>query len=290
MNPRKDNQLVAVKLQAPRLAGQAAPSSDLRVGQIAVTGPRFGQLDVYTKADGKRGAKVVCDQDGGRYGVTAGVLHRFPMEGTYAGWAYADLRRAVVFRFLAGNSTSEPPSLLAIAADNELVDVPPSSLRGAAPQHGAFVGFYARRVGAREHPGRLEATRVFPLDSEHVLVIARLIAGGQVRFPDHAAVVDTFFASLGSSAPAASQDADLVAAALVWLAADRSVPGHLQMLARVEQGRVVGGVPETSHRTQSDIPVQPGTTQDAVKPVRAGGSRRRDGVVGDVSAVKFRLE
>jgi hypothetical protein len=46
---------------------------DLEVGRILTTYPRYGRLDIYVKRDKTFGAAFICEENGGRYGVTQGV-------------------------------------------------------------------------------------------------------------------------------------------------------------------------------------------------------------------------
>lgn len=152
---------------------RSGSSANLEVGRIAVTWPRFGRLDVYLKGDEKKGAVFVCVEDGGRHGVTLGVRKRFSDVGSYNGWAYVNPGQTVVFRFVPGDGSNVPESIIAIETSEGLVDFPASARREASYSDGALVAFYARPV--RWSPSsqpRREATDVFPVDAEHLPVVA----------------------------------------------------------------------------------------------------------------------
>jgi hypothetical protein len=267
------------------------PADDLEVGRIAVNRPRRGELHVYCKRDGATGSTVLCEEDGGKYGVALGVLKRFPEVGTYVGWAYVDVQRGLAFRFVLGEAAAEPDSLLAIDTSDGRVEAPPSSTAGVRFEHGALVAFYWR-FASRNGDGRprRQATRVYGLDRAHLPLIARLIANGWPVFPEHAEVLDTFFGGV-TDADVPPQDAARFREALDRLAADPGVPSGFQVMARVERARLVSGGSQTSTTTAPQGP-------PAVPPEgKAKGKSRRAGkpggynlAAGDVSPLDLQVD
>jgi hypothetical protein len=113
-------------------------------------------------------------------------------------------------------------------------------MNATTAQHGAAVAFYERVSGVRANGKQaLRATRLFPLDAEHLPLIGRLIASGQLLATEYGDVLDLFLS--GVALPAHGLDARdraLVASALERLAEDPSIPEALQRLARVERTRL----------------------------------------------------
>ena len=212
----------------------------LHVGRIAVTRPMFGHLDVYCKRDGSRGATVVCESDGLKYGVTAGVLKHYSQAGTYAGWAYVVPNRDVVFRFDVGDAGAEPRCLLAIEAQDGRINVPPAVGDGLVLQHGQAVAFYARSVRDRSKDAvRRQATKLFALDDEHVPLICRLVVEEKLSFPEHCDVLTVMFDCLTDAHGNGSQgQPGRLDGALAVIAEKTGVPEELQRLARVERTRL----------------------------------------------------
>jgi len=266
-----------------RAAAGIRPPEDIEVGRIAVNRPKRGELHVYRKRDGAMGSTVLCEEDGGKYGVALGVLKRFAEVGTYAGWAYVDEGRGLAFKFVVGEATAEPNSLLAIDTSDGRVDVPPSSTAGVQFEHGAWVAFYWR-LASRNGDGkpRRQATRVYGLDSAHLPLIARLIADGKIVFPEHAEVLDTFFAGL-SDADVAPQDTGRFKTALDRLVADSSVPSGFQVIARVERSRLTsGGVEVFGAIASGGRPTETGDGKTKGKTRRARGTRGSSAAAGDI--------
>ena len=218
---------------------RSGSSANLEVGRIAVSWPRFGRLDVYLKGDEKKGAVFVCVEDGGRHGVTLGVRKRFSDVGSCNGWAYVNPGQTVVFRFVPGDGSNVPESIIAIETSEGLVDFPASARREASYSDGALVAFYARPV--RWSPSsqpRREATDVFPVDAEHLPVVARLISVGRLCFPEHNDVLELFFDAIPGLQETDRRNRSLYESALAFLAADRSIPAQFQTLARVERSKL----------------------------------------------------
>ncbi len=262
---------------------------DLRVGRMMVNWPMFARLDVYTKkGNGQLGATVNCDEDGGRYGVTPGVLGRYPEPGTYIGWVWVDRPKLLAFRFDAGDATRQPAPLLSIESSCGRVEVEPKSWAGPAPEHGAPVAFRARVIG-RTPLGRqrLRTTQILPLDQQHVLVIANLISGGELSFPDHSDVLQVFFDTIGKEPHCFSRNPDLLDSALGRLAARPDVPAEFQMLARVERTRRSAPGDDLARGAVCKAPAGPGDG-----PGRGTGSTSAGSAsaAGDVAQVRLQLD
>ncbi|MCK4792847.1 MAG: hypothetical protein KAV87_54460 [Desulfobacteraceae bacterium] len=208
------------------------------VGRILITCPRYGRADIYVKRDKRLGATFICEEDGGRYGITPGVKKRFQDTGSYTGWGYIGANQTVVFKFLLGEQSNTPESLIVIKTSNGNVDLSASikNREGGEYADGAVVAFYARfvRRSPANHPRRA-ATDVFPVDADHLPLTARLISAGRLTFPDHNEVLQLFFDSLPSIKSLDQQNLSLFDSALAYLATNPSVPSQFQGLARVER-------------------------------------------------------
>lgn len=217
------------------------------VGRFAITPPRFAQLENYLKPDGRRGARVVCEDNGVRHGVTIGVLERFAEIGTYHGWAYVDAERRVVFRFLEGIAGDPPESLAAIDTPTDRVLVPPDVCRGLDIEHGELVAFYARSVAQRRR-----ATHLFRLDAEHLPLIANLINSKKLVFPDHLELLQVLYDGLEANHISCQYWSD-VDAALATLSEEPELPEEFRKRARVERGNLSTAEPKPKPRTEPQI-------------------------------------
>jgi len=277
-------------------AGQqgAAPknhNADPDVGRIVAACPKRGELQVYRKVDGLMGARVFCEDDGGKYGVSPGVRKQFPNIGTYQGLAYIDEGRGLVFKFVAGDDTAAREDILTIISGFGRVYVPESLARGKSLEHGTLVAFHWRlQNGNGDGKTRRRAESLYPLDRDHLALIARLIGNGKLAFPAHASVLDVFLGGL-ASADVPPQDAARFGAALDRLADDPGVPSSLQMLARAERARLGSVGPETSASTT------PQASPRATPEGKARGKARRAGkrggynpAAGDVSSLDLQLD
>jgi hypothetical protein len=283
MNPRNSIGPKPGKRNGVPVRNEAGQRAEIEVGRLAVNRPKRGELHVYRKRDGAMGSTVLCEEDGGKYGVALGVLKRFAEVGTYAGWAYVDEGRGLAFKFVVGEAAAEPDSLLAIDASDGRVEVPPSSTAGVRFEHGALVAFYWR-FASRNGDGkpRRQATRVYGLDSAHLPLIARLITDGKIVFPGHAEVLDTFFGGL-SDADVAPQDADRFKTALDRLVADSSVPSGFQVMARVERSRLTsGGVEVLGAIASGGRPTEAGEGKTKGKTRSATRTRGSSAAAGDI--------
>jgi len=273
---------------------EAAPknhNADPDVGRIVAACPKRGELQVYRKVDGLMGARVFCEDDGGKYGVSPGVRKQFPNVGTYRGLAYVDEGRGLVFKFVAGDDTAAREAILTISAAFGRVYVPEPLVRGKPLEHGTLVAFHWRlQSGNGNGKARRRAESLYPLDGDHLALIARLIANGKLVFPAHSGVLDVFLGGL-ASADVPPQDAARFRTALDRLADDPGVLGNIQMMARVERARLGSGGTETSTPTAPPVPPAP-TPGD-----KTGGKTRRAGkrggynpAAGDVSSLDLQLD
>ncbi len=175
-----------------RMTGQGSGatknhSADPDVGRVEVAHPKQGELQVYRKADGLMGARVFCEEDGGKYGVSPNVRKQFPNPGTYRGLAYVDERRGLVFRFKAGGTEAADDALHSINAAFGRVYVPRSFVLGRDLEHGTLVAFHWRlENGNGNGKARRVVEKLLPLDGDHLSLIAALIADGKLAFPAHA--------------------------------------------------------------------------------------------------------
>jgi hypothetical protein len=273
---------------------EAAPknyNADPDVGRIVAACPKRGELQVYRKIDGLMGARVFCEDDGGKYGVSPGVRKQFPNMGTYPGLAYVDEGRGLVFKFVAGNDTAAREAILTISAAFGRVYVPESLVRGKSLDHGTLVAFHWRlQNGNGDGKTRRRAESLYPLDGDHLTLIARLIANGKMVFPIHAGVLDVFLGGL-ASADVPPQDTARFRTALDRLADDPGVPGNIQMLARAERARLGSGGPETPALTAPQAP--PAVTPDGKtrgKTRRAGKPGGYNPATGDVSSLDLQVD
>ena len=218
---------------------QAKYGMELEIGRISVTRPRFGRIDIYIKADNNRGAAVVCEKDGLRCGVTAGVLKRFPEPGSHKGWAYVNRGASRVFKFVAGDASKVPPGLFSIETIDGPVDFPGIHHGFASYPDGALVAFYARLVRPTGNQQfRRRATDVFLLDSGHLPLVVRLISAGRLDFPEHNELCELFLDALPDQQGQDMQCKHLYASALSHLASSSDVPSRFQSFARVEQTKL----------------------------------------------------
>ena len=208
----------------------------LEVGQVLITSPSYGHLDIYVKRDKNRGAVFVCEEDGGRYGVTRGVRDCFPDRGSYNGWGYINQSRLVIFKFLQGDPSNIPDSITVIKTPTGLVAF---SVAKTEYPDGAIVAFYARLV--KRNPAgqeQREATDVFLPDDKHLPLIARLINAKRLSFPQHNEVLEFFLDAISSMQRLDRRYFELFDSVLVQIASDAGVPTQLQTLARVERSKL----------------------------------------------------
>ena len=272
----------------------AAPknrSADPDIGRIVAACPKRGELQVYRKVDGLMGAKVFCEDDGRRYGVSPGVMKRFPNVGTYRGLAYVDEGRDLAFKFVAGGASAAREAILTISAAFGRVHVPGSLARGKSLEHGKLVAFHWRlENGNGDGKARRRAESLFPLDADHLPLIARLIAKGKLAFPAHAGALDAFLGGLASG-DVPPQDAEAVQAALNRLADDPKIPSNVRMVVRVERARLGPGGPQTPAAPAPKAPPA-GTpnTKVRAKPGRAGRAAGSDPLAGDVLPLDLQVD
>jgi hypothetical protein len=266
-------------------------SADPDVGRIVAACPKRGELQVYRKVDGLMGARVFCEDDGGKYGVSPGVRKQFPNVGTYRGLAYVDEGRGLVFKFVAGDNSGSCEPILTIISGFGRVYVPRSLVRGKTLGHGALVAFHWRlENGNGDGKTRRKAESLYPLDGDHLPLIARLIANGKLVFPAHADVLDMFLGGLASG-DVPPQDIARFRAALDRLADDPGVPANLQMAVRVERTRLESDGPETSTpaapQTPPPAPPEGKARSKSKRPEEPG---RFKPAAGDVSSLDLQLD
>jgi len=277
--------------ESRRTGDNAFCRHNLDVGRILITCPRYGRLDIYVKRDKNLGAAFVCEEDGGRYGVTIGVKKRFQDTGSYIGWGYIGTNQTVVFKFLLGDQSNTPKSLIVIKTSDGNVDLSASIKNRGEYADGAIVAFYSRFV--RRNPASLprrEATDVFPIDANHLPLVARLISGSRLTFPDYNEVLQLFFDSLPGIKSLDQQNLRLFDSALTWLATSSEVPVQFQQLARVEQSRIASAGME-----QINVPLlqHHGTDKGERKNTKIKPTSQipvKSTVVGDVVQVKLQLD
>lgn len=263
--------------------------TQLEVGRIVVMQPLFARINIYMKTDKNRGAIVICERDGGRYGVTKGVLKRFSEPGSHSGWAYVNPKRTIVFKFVIGDASKTPCGLVSIETSNGMVDFPRAANLMKSYSEGALVAFYARLVRTnKRQKQRRQATDVFLLDGEHLPLIARLISNGSFNFPEHNEVCDFFLDTISGSIDIDRQCRCLFESALSYLATSSSVPSQYQTLARVEQSRLVtsGNTLITSRRVES----KPSKPKKFTKRKLMVTQQKSSIVTDDVMQVGLRIE
>lgn len=217
--------------------------TELEIGRISVNYPRIGRIDIYIKPDKNRGAVVICEEDGGRYGVTLGVLKHFSKPGSHIGWAYVNPGQTMVFKFVLGDASNRPAGLFSIETSDGLVDFPTANRSSAAYPDGAFVAFYARLARSNRMPQpRRQAIDVFLLDGNHLPLIARLTSAGRLSFPEHNEVCELFLNAISDLEGLDRQCQRLFESALSYLASHSRVPAQYQTLARIERSRLDSAV------------------------------------------------
>jgi len=269
-------------------------NDDLELGRMAVTLPHPGRLDVYDKHDGSRGAAFISYRDGGRYGVTRGVMGRFADRGSNEGWGYPNHSRTVIFRFATGDLARTPESLVVIVTAEGDVGLPPSLTSQREYADGAFVAFYARPVkNGNAGQTRRVATDVFPIDGDHLLMVARLVGSGRLTFPDHNQVVRLFLDGLSGSPDFDRSSQNLLESALAFLATNSSVPGEFQTLARVERTRLSWAAADPIPSVTAPHPptnISRGrNTRDGERKTTGSGCHKA-GVVVDLVHVDLRID
>lgn len=259
-----------------------AGGNGLHIGRVQVTRPMFAELSVYLKKDGNLGATVICHADGGKYGASKGVLNAFKEPGTYEGWAYVARGRDVVFRFLRGGPSEEPPRRLGVVSDGVLLNLDEKCLKGPAPADGQLVAFYSRIQRFNGHV-RLVPTHVFPLDADHPALIARLIAGARLSFPEDADALAPLFDGLEAGGRAAEQvDPGQLEEAMRVIANHARVDEEYQRMARVQLSR---RGQDLKGPAGALAPVRPGP-----RGPKAGGARKDVPGAGDVQRFNLRLD
>lgn len=273
--------------------GRPDPCADLALGRVAVARPHFGRLDVYIKAGGVLGARFFSETSAGKYGTTLGVRQRFSQPGTYEGWAFLDPIRCVVFRFVQGQRDNAQAPLVSVETPDGHVALPRGCVGSEGLAQGEPVAFYVGLPKYRRNAKPLQrVSHVFPLNEKRPLLLAQLIAGGRLVFPQHGDLMEKFLQALPDVDDVlASQDAEVVRAALNRLANDPGVPGNIQMLARAERARLGSGGPETS------TPTAPQASPAPTPGDKTGGKTRRAGkrggynpAAGDVSSLDLQLD
>jgi len=214
------------------------PWATQETGRLVVNPPRRARLEVYIKRDERPGATLSCHHDGGRYGVTASVLARYPSPGTYAGWCFVDRRRAVAFFFKEGDRSTPPPPKVSIDTRGDFVNVRGSAEELAAFRDGTLVAFKAHmpsRNGGHRPRRVTRAIDVLSLDGQRPLLLAGLITAGRLAFPDASGIAAALLDTLARNGRSfTGQDARLVVSALKWLAESPDAPSHLRTLAKLE--------------------------------------------------------
>lgn len=278
----------------PGKASAYSPWATQEIGRVVVNLPKRSRLDVYRKRTEGLGATVVCHDDGGRYGVGLKVLSRYATPGTYHGWAFVDLRRAVAFFFAEGDPSAPPPPMVSIHTRGEFVAVKGNREELAGLADGTCVAFRAylpSRNGARSPRRVTKAADVMPLDGQRPLLLAGLIGAGRLLLPDHTELVSTFLDTVGRAESFSSQDREQIEAALKQLVSDSNLPPNLRMLARAMRARFAAG-------DGPDAGLSPPVARPRPRPSggkgNGGGNRARAAhatpPVGDVDAVTLELD
>jgi len=276
-----------------RNKGRFRQKKNLEVGRIIVTSPKFGRLNTYLKSDKNQGATFICEQDGGRYGVTHCVWKRFPETGCYDGWAYINTDKTLVFKFINADTEFTLDVLVTIETPDGPVAIPESKKNTMKRANGAIVAFYARliRYKGASRPRR-EATDVFLLDDKHLPLIARLISEGRLAFPEHNEVLEFFFDSLPDQQGLERWNMHLFDSALAHLASDTGIPAQFQMLARVERTKLSSA--ENTGLLAIQLPHQEPKYQklQEAKSTKPKVKRhcRKDNIVADVMHINLQIE
>jgi hypothetical protein len=259
---------------------------------VLVNYPTYGRLDVYLKSDTNRGAIVICEEDGGRYGVTKGILNYFSKPGNYGGWAYVNPERALVFKFIVGGLSDRPEGIVAVEAASGRVACPASNANVCKYVDSTLVAFYGRfvrRKGSDRY--QREATDIFAIDANHLPLIARLIGGGKLAFPDHNEVLEIFFEALASTQRQTQQNLSLFDSALAFLAGDANVPSQFQTLARVERCKL-SAVDVTRRTVPHNVqrPLQDKRPEKAAKSKPNIRQSHKGSFVDDIMRVNLRIK
>ena len=280
------------RLNPHQSSNHTPKGSSLEVGRVLINYPCYARLEVYEKKDNRRGASVTSQMDGAVYGVTRPVLEYFRASSQYYGWAYVDNRLHVVFSFLEGEKSPAPAALWAIETSDGRVDIKNPEITKDLPEDGMWVAFFAfATYDPSTRKQKRQAKDVYPLDQDHVLVIARLITNGKLAFPLHNEVVQLFLDALESAPTQTRDQANLLESALTALASSPHVPGDLQTLARVERTR---RHPSSFGRHKPVRPVQTVSRTAAAPP--AAVSRQQlakeysDVPAGQINPINFRLD
>jgi hypothetical protein len=136
------------------------------------------------------------------------------------------------------------------------------------------------------------ATHIFSVDRDHPLVIARLVIGGRLAFPDHTELVEILFETVADlKEGTVDQDYELFASALTQLSSDATVPGHVQMRARVEQMKLA--VPGHDARPSATVTKRDDTSSGrAASPKSQSVLNKRRGrpIIGEIDDLNLTLE
>jgi len=278
--------------QNKRTKRASQQASSLEVGRVLVNCPSYGRLDVYLKADKKRGATVICEEDGGRYGVTSGILNYYSKPGTYRGWAYVNPEQAMVFKFVVGELSDRPEGIVTIEADSGRVACPASNANVCKYVDGTMVAFYGRFVRRKGSDRSLrEATDIFTIDANHLPLVARLISGGKLAFPDHNEVLEIFFEALSSTQQQTQQNISLFDSALAFLAGNAGAPSQFQTLARVERSKL-SAVDVTRRTVPHNVqrPLQDKRLEKAAKPKPKIRQSHKGSFVDDIMRVNLHIK
>ena len=255
-----------------------------------MTPPRYGHLKIYLKSNKDRGDIFISERDGNRCGTTKGVLKRFLKIGCYDGWGYIDMNRAVIFKFIVGDSSNISRSLIAIKVPGGRVNFPPFIKNTAEYTDGAIVAFYARFT-KRNGSERLKrvASDIFLLDDKHLPLIARLINADRLSFPEHNDVLEFFLDTLTGVQVLDHRDIDLFSSALTNLVLDSRVPTQLKTLARVERSKL-GPVDAAGTNAPCEQPLTNTETHKPKKQKSVAKPHQSGIVVDDVIQVGLKIE
>jgi len=217
-------------------------------------------------------------------------LKQFIKIGCYDGWGYIDMDRAVIFKFIVGDASNTPRSLIAIKVSDGRVNFPPFIKNTAEYTDGAIVAFYARfaKRNGTERQKRV-ATDIFLLDDKHLPLIARLINADRLSFPQHNDVLEFFLDALTSVQVLDHRDVDLFSSALTNLALDSRVPTQLKTLARVERSKL-DPTDAVGANVPCEQPLTNAKTHKSMKQKSMVKSRQNGIVVDDVIQVGLKIE
>jgi len=268
--------------------------SRLEVGRVEINYPKPEYVEVYEKRNGNIGAVFISETDASRCGLNSSLLDTVEELGTYWGWGYVDETRSIVFEFVSEAEVEVgvdiPEPLLAIRTPRGRVGFPEYTQEAHVNYaDGMLVAFYACFAGHESYAKRA-ATDVFLLDTEHFPIVARVVAVGQLTFPECDEVLDTFLHELSRPCGQDPQNRSLVRLALDRAANDVGIPSQYRTLARVERSKMfpASGTRkvDSTLRTPTDKhSVNQPTSAARTATARAGGN----GIVTDVSRLNLRI-